>query len=104
MTTQTTPKTLVFSGYNCVVQKNTFPDGSTCISLVDADDGMPIVRASVSVDGITVGDNQTLIRNSSECEGMAQVLIDNGIISPVGAKVFEINDYGTTVVLADLLV
>ena len=57
-----------------------YANGQTSIQLVD-EDGMPFMTASVAHD-INISDDEVIIKNYSENEGILDALIEEGIIHP----------------------
>lgn len=87
-----------FSGYDCLVQIQHFRmDKQICLTLVadntdknksnDIFPNMPIGKASVFLEGIPVGKNQTLIKDCHENEGILKCLVRANIIKETGQRV-----------------
>jgi len=55
-----------------------YANGQNAIQLVDRD-GMPFMTASVAHD-VVIGDDEVIIKNYSENEGIMEALIEAGII------------------------
>lgn len=69
-----------FREFNCVAEYPTYINGGTAIYLVDADDHSPIAVASSWIEGLT--DGEIAIKDYSENEGMLDVLLQAGLITP----------------------
>lgn len=75
-------KTFDFLGESLVtVQLSKYPDGNTRLDLRDAEDGMPYATASISMPNVLLCDDEILIKNYSENEGMTDFLVKNNIVS-----------------------
>lgn len=75
-------KVLNFNGYDCNLVFGQYGNGQTAIQLIDTSDGGIVAVASVSIDtNPKIKDDQVIIKNWSENEGVLDMLIDSGIIS-----------------------
>ena len=72
-------KTIKFRCYNCVLVPAHYHNGNNALQLIDADNGEPILTASVN-PSIELPPSVLAVKDYSENEGIAQCLIDNGII------------------------
>lgn len=68
-----------FSGFNCVIDIDTYTNGGTAIRLIDADDGMPVATASVWIRGLD--EDEIAIKDYSENVGMLDTLVKSGIVT-----------------------
>lgn len=75
-----------FKGWNCKLEFGYYQNGSPAITLVDAEDGSPVAKATVNIPQYTsmLGDNQMFIKNYSENEGMLKTLVDAGVVIDTG--------------------
>ena len=62
-------------------------DNSTAIQLVDAEDGSPIATATVCIPGTELAEDEVLIKDWSENQGMLDCLITAGVVKPTGEEV-----------------
>lgn len=69
------PSTEVF------VQLGNYPNGRVSISLFDAEDGCPYAMASVNLPDVLLADNEVLIKDYSENEGILDFLLENNIVT-----------------------
>lgn len=92
-----------FRGWDCRIKVGRYPaTDQIYIQLVDADDGSPVATASVAVGEVSIDPDKVIIKNWSENEGIADALIDAGVIGepiteiPTGfvtASVHKLIDY-----------
>lgn len=68
--------------YNVTVNLAKYANNRTSISLTDADDGQPYATATVNIDHVLLADNEVLIKDYSENEGMLDFLVKNNIVTP----------------------
>ncbi len=75
-------QTLGFNGTICTVQREKYTNGQNCLRLVDSEDGMAFCTASVAIEHemVNAGENDVIIKNYSENEGILTALINAGII------------------------
>ena len=73
-----TKKVVKFLGEELTPVMNRYVNGQNAIQLVDSD-GMPFMTASVAFD-VNIADDEVLIKNYSENEGILEALIDANII------------------------
>ena len=75
-------QTVEFHGTICTVQRENYTNGQNCLRLVDSEDGFTFCVASVAIDHeyFDVGENDVIIKNYSENEGILQTLFNAGII------------------------
>ena len=80
-------KTIRFMKWDCVVEKHAYQNGRTCLQLVDSEDGEPIATATINVPEIHLEQNEVIIKNYSENEGILDCLIENEYIVKTGKQV-----------------
>ena len=68
--------------YNVTIRLSKYHNGRTAIELYDAEDGEPYATATVNIDNVLLADNEVLIKDYSENEGMLDFLIHNNIVTP----------------------
>jgi len=85
MKTEEKPKSEIveFSGYTCIVKKSQYHNDRTAIILVDAGTGEYFLTASINAPEINLKENEILIKNYSENEGILEVLTKAGLIEPI---------------------
>lgn len=59
-----------------------YANNRTAIKLVSPEDGESIAVATVNLPDVPIGPDEAAIKDYSENEGMARVLIDAGLIEP----------------------
>ena len=75
-------KTFDFQGEcRVTVQLSKYPDGNTRLDLKDATDHMPYATASISMPNVLLCEDEILIKNYSENEGMTDFLVKNNIVT-----------------------
>jgi len=67
--------------YSVTVKLGKYANGRTAIQILDAIDGQPYATATVNIDYVLLADNEVLIKDYSENEGMLDFLIKNNIVS-----------------------
>jgi len=71
-----------FDVYTCEVVATYYNNnGKKAIQLIDHEDGSPVAKATINIDGIEVKPDQIIIKNYGENTGMAEALIKAGIIN-----------------------
>jgi hypothetical protein len=68
--------------YNVTVKLGKYSNGRVAIHLDDVNDGYPYATASVNVDHVLLADDEVLIKDYSENEGMLDFLVKNNIVTP----------------------
>lgn len=70
-----------FKGWECLPVFSEYASNKrTAITLVDAADGEPIAKATVNIAEIDVNDDEVVIKDYSENEGMLDALVSAGVI------------------------
>lgn len=70
-----------------VIQTRNYPNGRKAIELIDAEDNMPYAVATVNLPDVLLADNEVLIKDYSENEGILDFLVDNKIVRNTGRGV-----------------
>lgn len=68
--------------YNVTVKLGKYSNGRVAIHLDDVNDGYPYATATVNIDNVLLADDEVLIKDYSENEGMLNFLIKNNIVTP----------------------
>ena len=68
--------------YSVTVKLDKYANGRTAIQILDAIDGQTYATATVNIDHVLLADNEVLIKDYSENEGMLDFLIKNNIVTP----------------------
>ncbi len=74
---------VTFNQWDCILQKKTYSNNRIALQLIDAEDGSPIATATVNFPDEQLNDDEVLIKDYSENEGMYKALVDAKIISEV---------------------
>lgn len=76
-----TKKVVKFLGEELTPVMSRYANGQNSIRLVDSD-GMPFMTASVAIDHelVQLEDDEVIIKNYSENEGILEALVDAGVI------------------------
>ena len=79
-------KIVHFNGYGCTVSISRYLSTNTpAIILYDIEDGQEVLRPTTNLLDAELKENQVLIKNYGENEGVLEALVEAGIISePVG--------------------
>ena len=79
-----------FNIWDCEIVKHKYSNGRTALQLVsavDVDDvykGEPIATATVNIPEMDLKENEVIIKDYSENEGMLEALVAAGIVVPTG--------------------
>ena len=76
-----------FLDWDCDVLLKKYANGRNAIELVDLYDGQRVAIATVNLPDVDLADDEVIIRNYSETEGVLEVLITAGIIEQTGEMV-----------------
>ena len=74
-----------FDEWQCHVMMERYQDGGLSLRL--GDDEGPIARATANVPGVSIAEDQVLIKDYSENEGVLQALSNAGLLSDTGRTV-----------------
>lgn len=83
----TKPLEVKFKRWNCVLEFGQYNNDRTAIELVDKKNGEPVLVATVNIPSEKLADDEIIIKNWSENEGILDVLKNAGIISDTIRKV-----------------
>lgn len=71
-----------FRNYDCIIHKSAYINNDrTAIYLIDAETSEPILTATVNVVDEIIEDDEVIIKNYSENDGILTTLVANGIVS-----------------------
>jgi hypothetical protein len=70
-----------YETYNVSLEFGKYNNGRTAIELIDLEDGCPVMMATVNLPDVSLSDDEVIIKNYSENEGVLEFLIENGIVS-----------------------
>ncbi len=73
--------TTALSKYEVYLSFGAYRNGRTSIELLDANDGCPVMVATVNIDDVTLSGNEIIIKDYSENEGVLDFLVQNKITS-----------------------
>lgn len=65
--------------YQVTLQVGKYRNGQTSLQLMDAEDGTPVATASISIPDIDLDENEVIVKDYSENEGMLDFLLENNI-------------------------
>lgn len=66
--------------YQVTLQVGKYRNGQTSLQLFDAEDGQPVATASISMPDIDLDENEIVVKDYSENEGMLDFLLQNNIV------------------------
>lgn len=72
-----------YSEYQVELAKGSYSNGRTAIELIDAEDGCPVMVATINVPEVELAEGEIIIKNYSENEGVLEFLQENEIVGPV---------------------
>jgi hypothetical protein len=70
-----------FGEWNCIAEKLKYNNGRIAIQLIDDCDGAPVATATINVPAEQLAEDEAIIKDYAENEGMVQALMDAGIIT-----------------------
>jgi len=74
-------KKVVYKGWNCNLNKSYYEHGKrVALCLIDADDGEPVSTCTVNLPEEPLADDEVLIKDYSENEGMVEFLVKEGVV------------------------
>jgi hypothetical protein len=73
--------TVKFKRWICFVEMGAYPNDRKAIELINAKNGEPVLVATINVPEISISEDEVIIKNYSENEGILEVLIQSKIIS-----------------------
>lgn len=69
------------------IRKRNYSNGRPALELLDAEDDLPFAVATVNLPDVLLGDNEVLVKDYSENEGMLDFLTHNSIVYPTARGV-----------------
>jgi hypothetical protein len=69
--------------YNVHLEKGKYSNGRTAIELIDAEDGIPVMVATVNIPEVPLNEDEIIIKDYSENEGVLDFLQQNGLVGEV---------------------
>jgi hypothetical protein len=72
-----------YSQYTVILSGGSYANGRQAIRIVDAEDGSPVMTATVNLPEVPLEQDEVIIKNYSENEGCLPFLITNGVVSSV---------------------
>ena len=76
-----------FKQWTCNVNFAKYVNGRPAIMLSDIEDGSPVAKATINIPEIELDNNEVIIKDYSENEGVLDVLLNAGIIEDTGTSV-----------------
>lgn len=77
-----------YSEYNVSLSWGNYSNGRRALRLIDQEDGLPVMTVTVNVPDEELAENELIIKNYSENEGVLDFLLENDIVGPVKRTVF----------------
>jgi hypothetical protein len=72
-----------YSEYDVSLSWGNYSNGRKALRLIDQEDGLPVMTATVNVPEAELAEKEIIIKNYSENEGVLGFLQENGIVGPV---------------------
>ena len=69
------------------IRKRNYSNGRPALELLNAEDGLPYATATVNLPDVLLADNEVLIKDYSENDGMLDFLVNNCIVYPTSRGV-----------------
>ena len=69
------------------IRQRNYPNGRPALELIDASDNIPYTVASVNLPNVLLDENEILIKDYSENEGILDFLTYNNVVHPTGREV-----------------
>jgi hypothetical protein len=76
-----------FKQWDCIIQYKKYKNNRTAICLVDSITFEPIAIATTNIPEVPIKDNEVIIKDYSENEGILETLVNANIISKLGKNV-----------------
>lgn len=73
--------TVKFKRWICFLELGIYPNGRKAIELIDAKNGESVLVATINVPEVQINDDEVIIKNYSENEGILEALIKSNVIS-----------------------
>lgn len=70
---------ITLHGETVTVEKERYPNGARRINLYD-EMGLPYATCTMQLEGVTLADDEVIIKNHSENEGVLDILIQNNVV------------------------
>ena len=74
-------KIITFDGNTLLVQTRKYTNNRTAIELIDTEDHMPYIIATVNIPTSSIEEDEVIIKDYSENQGIYDVLVKAGVIS-----------------------
>lgn len=74
-------KQIKFKKFKCRIELGQYSNGRIAIDLVDIKNDETVLCASINVPEVDLADQEVIIKNYSENEGVLDILVGQGIIS-----------------------
>ena len=71
-----------FKEWNCEILFKQYSNKRTAIVLRDSEDGSPIATATINLLDIPLQEDEVIIKDYAENEGMYEALLEAGVIAP----------------------
>lgn len=75
-------KTIKFKKWDCLIMHGKYYNGRTALELIDAEDNEPVAVATVNIPEEILEEDEVIIKDYSENEGMLDCLVENKIVTP----------------------
>jgi hypothetical protein len=69
-----------FLNTDCNVKIGRYPNGRIAIQLIDAENGEPFATATTNLPELPLEDDQVVIKNYAENEGIEEPLVEAGVL------------------------
>lgn len=76
-----------YAEYDVVLRWKNYNNRRRALEIIDAEDGCPVMVATVNIPEVPLAENEVIIKNYSENEGVLEFLQENGIVGPVKREV-----------------
>jgi hypothetical protein len=76
-----------YSEYDVILSWGKYGNGRKALEIIDSEDGFPVMVATVNIPEVPLTENEVIIKNYSENEGVLEFLQENGIVGPVKREV-----------------
>lgn len=76
-----------YSEYDVILSWGKYGNGRRALEIIDSEDGCPVMVATVNIPEVPLAENEVIIKNYSENEGVLEFLQENGIVGPVKRQV-----------------
>ena len=77
-------KKVKFKGVDWKVDFFKYPNGTNAINLTETEEGKLTLTATAYISGIKLAEDEAVLKNYAENNGIFEALVESGVIKPAG--------------------